>query len=312
MGMGVVAALCFVCLLIGFLLGTRSRQLAASLKMVSKAAVSLAMFKIPAPPEVGEDDGGGDDDEDALGGDDGMGLPTIDDFLSPSGNTGFEDHPDLEFNPVLMYQVKMAKNAERERKRLAALQALQDGDGDGGAAEDQGRYKMNALSLLISLGARTLPSAARGQGDSLVQERKRQQKTVDVHLNKEHGVELKIAPKEARNQARGTAVKTAFEVAQDTSVERYGGSSHKRIENNTLIAKHGRNVLREWLRLNPRADKPDDDASDEDEEKRDAIDRRSRAGGGGAPLDPTMLAQIAAEFQEDADDWGDNEEGLQA
>lgn len=298
----VALGLCLFCLVLGFLIGTRARQMVASLKMARKAAWSWAMLQAPAS----DDDKDGEDDKDGVNEDELSGDPTIDDFLSLSGNTGFEDHPDTEFNPVLMYQVKVARDVERERKRQLAMAALEDGGDTGAQAVDANLGKQNALALLVSIGARTLPASSKGKAeDTLIQERKRQQKNIDVFIGKEYGIDTKsTAP--GKNEAaklalRGDKLKSAIQVARETQFDRHGGSTGKRVDANVFIAKFGRNSMREYKRMNPKKFEELDDDDDDETEK---VDMRGR--NTGAVLDPKMLAQIAAEF--DGEEF-DGEEG---
>ena len=306
--MGLVAAIGVAMLLVGFLLGTRGRQILATAKVAHRALALLRGVRIPAPFDAADADDGQADDNDALN-EEAAGIPTLEDFLSTSGNTGLEDHPEMEFNPVLLYQVKVAKELERERKRQLALDALQDGaEGADSAGNELGGYKQNALSLLISVGARTLPVQSKDKAEnSLVQERKRQQKTIDTHLFKERGIQARAAAvKGSKQPARGEKVKSALEVARETESIPHGGLSYQRSLRNTLTAKASRDTLREWLRLHPRPKDEEDDLSEEEE--RENIDRRSRADGHKAALDPAMLAQIAAEFDFGEDQDGDEDE----
>merc|ERR1712224_957398 len=100
------------------------------MRMVGRAAISWAAFQVP---DSGDDDGGddGDDDADMETEDGAGGPPDLNDYLTTADNTGFEDHPDVEFNPVLMHQVKVARDLLREQARLAALEAsIEEGNDD--------------------------------------------------------------------------------------------------------------------------------------------------------------------------------------
>ena len=53
----------------------------------------------------------------------GVGLPTIDEFMSSSGLSGLEDHPDLEFNPAALTEAEHDRLAKAEAAEFAAYQA---------------------------------------------------------------------------------------------------------------------------------------------------------------------------------------------
>ena len=297
MPMGVAIGLLFAGIVIGFLLGTRARQLAASVKMIGRAALSLAAFKMP---DKGDD--AGDDESEMEKLDELKPVEGIEDFLSLSSNTGLEDHPETEFNPVLMYQIKLARDALREQKRREALEKAGEEQDDGLAAEASD--KPCALSVLINVGARVLPvMASDGAANAAAQERRRLQRTVDVYLNRELSVETR-GPAEKR---RGKKAKTALEKANDTKEQPIGGTQALRYIRNLAIAKEGRNVLREWKKAHPELNQPLDD---EDEDGGNMEEFRERMGGGGAQLDAGMLAMLQAEFDDDDVDWGGGMEGI--
>jgi len=307
LGFGVVAGAAAGCLLLGFLLGTRARQLATSLKMAGHALKALVMLSIPIA-DKDQDDGEADDgNEEAMEEDLPATTTEIDDFLSYETNTGLDDHPDVYLNPILMYQIKMAKEAQRERQRLAAIEAM-EGDGGEGleyAINNEFAVKQNALAYLISMGAR-VTSVKQGQGGDFeaVKERRRLLKTVDIYLTKELEVDTKPDAAKGGNSKVNKKVKSAMDVAKDSGVVRYGGDALSRHMNNIRIAKEGRNVLREWKVKDMAAkakagivEEEDEDMSDRDEEEVKASMKHR----GHGQLDPTMLAMLQNEFE--GDEW---------
>jgi hypothetical protein len=298
----VTVPLLLVALIIGFLLGTRARQLAASLKMVGKAMTSLTI-KIPAAasgPSIGADEDVDKEDLDDK-------PPDLVDYLNTTP-TGMDDNPDLTLNPILMYQIKKAKEEAREAKRIAAL--ANEGLTEDEIAErilagvdvggDAAGVRQNALAVLVNAGARVLPVASGdGAENQLIQERRRLLRTVDVHLSKNLGIDTA----KARLKQGVKRVKDAYDVARETSLQPVGGETALRSKANIRIAKEARNIFREWLRLHPLPPLQNDDDEDEDQDKKDF-----RARGGMGALDATQLAALALEFaEEEGGEEGDRE-----
>jgi hypothetical protein len=113
--MAVVAGL--VCLIVGFVVGTRARQMAAALKAVG-SLLKRVPFSLKDPKKMEEEgkaeevapEGEAEADADEI---------SMEDFLDVKA--GLDVHPDLCVSPIFMYKVKQAKE---ETKRQAALQAL--------------------------------------------------------------------------------------------------------------------------------------------------------------------------------------------
>merc|ERR1712176_174203 len=90
---------------------------------VAKAIPSALMhtFSIKVPPVAEDDKGAGDDDLEQD--DDENDTLLIDDFLNLQAEVGLDEHPDLFINPVLTYQIKIAKDKQKEEKRKMEVQA---------------------------------------------------------------------------------------------------------------------------------------------------------------------------------------------
>ena len=108
----------------------------------------------------------------------------------------------------------------------------------------------------------------------------------------------------------------AFTIAQGTAQVPHGGAKELRNRSNLRIAKEARHIFREWKRAHPLANPPpleDDDDEHEEGAIRAQMKRRDGArleltrGGadGGRALDPSMLAALAMEF--DDEDFGEEE-----
>ena len=298
--MPVTAGLCLLSLVLGFLLGTRSRQLVASVKMLPRAVFSLAALSIPA----NEDSDIGNDNDDMTKEDEPSHKAGIEDFLSLSSDTGFEDFADAVFNPILLYQVKLAREALREKQRAEQLESM-GSDPNTSVVLAESTSQQNALAVLVSVGARVLPvMAAEDVHSAALKEQKRQQRNIDSYLNRDMGVETRfLLPGK-----KGFRSKSAFEVANATKIVPYGGHSYERLVQNLTTAKESRNVLREWLRKNPHKNQPPEADDNEEDTELMTIKRKQGLVGGGNAIDPNMLAMIAAEFDDNGIEWGGEEE----
>ena len=318
----------FLGFLIGFCAGTRARQILASGKIIGKALTSIS-FKIPSPAE-GDDDADDDKVEEMIGG----GIPEIDDFLSHQP-TPLDDHPDIDLNPCLMYQIKKYRDQQREEKRIAALAAeglseeeiaerLLSGDDITGPGAGG---RQNALSLLVSVGARVLPVDTGGNNDNqAVQERRRQMRTVDMYLSRAMSIDTgrdKASATSNKGKPGSSKSESAYDIARRTELTRHGGSSLVRFEGNLRIAKEGRNILRAWKERQKAKGLLDDEQADDSEAEAErqemgSMKKKARAAGAAGGINAADLALIAMEFEAggdgfgEEDDDGDAEEDLAA
>jgi len=119
LSMGVAIGMLVAGLIIGYLIGAR--------KMLRDWLRKLAT---PKPDKDDKDDKGADGDDGENAADDEEAAGQLDDLLSGFFDSNFlsghDDHPDLEFNPIVMYQVKKAKDALREQKTIEALLAAKE------------------------------------------------------------------------------------------------------------------------------------------------------------------------------------------
>lgn len=238
--------------ILGFLVGTRSRQIVNAVKKVPQGIMSLKeLFKAS---EKDKDDDGGDNEPV----DEGEGEEEEKDLLEKCLNTdidgGLDDHPDVVRNPIILYQVKQSKDAARlEKRRLTMISEGMDEDevdeilanevsGAGGNI-GAGEGRQNSLQLLISVGARTKPAAGAGGADAqAADERRRAARTIEVYLQKERGIEVKRTVRQ--KGPSGKPPVGPLEVALKTQKEPYGGSYAKRTSVAAETAKYGRAQLK--------------------------------------------------------------------
>ena len=298
--------------MVGFIIGTRGRQIVAALKVTGQAVRSFTI-KIPQAASVlgqstaGDDDDGGEKDEAE---EDDKELEIADFFNPADGDVSLADHPDIHLSPVMLYQIKKSKEELRIAQRRAALLAegfdetevdermqmeAMAGGGGGGA-------RANPLALLISVGARVEATAGGSSAEAAqLQERRRLQRNVDQFLLRATGVEKYKPEKEQHGR-----VKSASEVARETALHPVGGLSRKIAETNIPRAKQARNLLRVWHEANEKQ-------MAREQPKKGMQRERAGAGdvGGGGLLDAASLAELQAEFADDneEDEEGDVEEG---
>ena len=264
------------------------------------------------PPRVG---GTGDDDdrEDEDLFDTSISL---DDYAQAvDGDQTLSDHPEVQLSPVVLYQIKKAKEEMRKNARRLALLAE-------GLTEDEinermemdaltgggGAGRQNALALLIQHGARVAPSAGGADADNVaLQDRRRLQRNVDTFLFKTDGIEkMRLEQQAGYKQGRegGGKMKSAHEMAKETSITPYGGESYVRELRQLTHAKQARNLYREWQKVH----KPEQ-GTERSDGRRDGLltSTAERRGGGLSDLD--MLAQIQAEFDGEGEEGDEGDEG---
>ena len=328
--LGLVIVLSIVWLAVGFLMGTRARQIAASLQAVPKALQAFT-FRIPSSDasvlgqQTNKDDGGEDQPEEEEEEDI---AKSIENFIQSSdADPTLADHPDVHVSPIFTYKIKQMKEEQRAQQRRAALLAegfdpseveermqieATSGSGGGGAG------RQNPLALLVSVGARVEPTAGGSSQEHVqLQERKRMQRNVDAYLSKAEGIE-KFRPEKAEYNTRdpisGTRYKAAHEVARETMVTPFGGSNYARNKTNVRVAHDARNTFRRWKRVNGAMI----EFKNHGEETTDGADKGptglTRARGvniasSTAGMNADMMAALQAEFDVDEEGEEDGEEG---
>ena len=160
--------------LLGFVVGARTRQIVAKVKAIGKAVLSLnLLLKIKDAAANGMDsaeatnDGEEDELEEENKKDKDLEDEFLEDFLMNDEDTGLDDHPDVDINPVMMFNIKKAKElarAETQRALMAAEGLSEEEINErmlmGDAGQGQGDMRPNALAVLIAAGARV--EAAKG------------------------------------------------------------------------------------------------------------------------------------------------------
>jgi len=285
------------------------------LKNAGRAVLSLACVfmlnesTMPAGMDSAESTNDGEDqeDEDEKAAREAENADFLDEFMLHEEVTGMEDHPDLDLNPVILFQIKKAKEAQKllmQRAQLAAegfseaeIDERMEMNQAGGGAGDG---KANALAVLIAAGARVEPAAGGTNDQEKLKktELRRKQKTINVYLSKTLDIDTKLEPestKAVRNK------KTALDVANSTKLKPVGGESYQREIRAMQFAKHSRLVFRDHKK-----------ALDAQEAKKQT--KISTGGGGegerrgGGLLDAADFAALADELDEDDEEEGDGDE----
>jgi len=248
----------------GFLVGTRSSQLAAKMSQVGKAMLSLrAVFNVAeaAGGLAGAETAAGDDDAaDAQDGDDDSKTAEDADFLEPfldlDSSEGLDEHPDIELNPIFMYRIKQVqevKRLEAQRQSLLAqgvseeeVEQLMLAMGEHGGG---GRPMNSPLAVLISVGARV--EAVKGKTTEEMQKKvevRRKQRNVNVYLTKTLQVESLLGRSKGKEDKGGIRQRTAYDVARETATTPVGGGTAKRELAQLRKAKAARKTYRDYQR----------------------------------------------------------------
>jgi len=253
--------------LLGFCVGARARQLVASVRMVPTALRSLIRSLAPAQEDDKENESGQADD--ALDSE----LPDdveldFNSLLNSDLVPGIDDHPEIEFNPVIAYQIKVSTDAARKEKQRAQL--IADGfdpdEMDDVAQEAAGTgVKPNALAVLEANGARLTSMASSQSSDTMAREdRRRQLRTIDAYLAKEYNVDVVRVPakKGTSESGHGTGQKkqNAFDVARLSNVPFAFDAIKSKFHHGT--AKSARVQLRAIQRVRPIVFRSSDEDAD--------------------------------------------------
>ena len=174
--------------------------------------------------------------------------------------------------------------------------------------------RMNALAMLISIGARVTSVNSSSTEMAAAAERRQQARNVNAYLQRAHGIDTgkDRAGSKPKTSREGFRLKGADEVARETA-----GAPHAvhgplvRAVRNTRTAKAGRDILREWherRRAQPGyvSDHEDSDEEAREErarEKKERAEARAKKGGNITAAD---LAGLAALLDEDDSEDGDN------
>lgn len=175
------------------------------------------------------------------------------DFLNLDEDAGLDDHPDIDLNPVMMFQIKKAKDAQRiqkQREELAA-EGLTEAEIDDriaeGAGGGAGDGKPNALQVLIAAGARVEPVKGKTSEDAIKKtELRRKQRNIAVFLQKTLDIDTTVRVDKGGSKG---GKKSAFEVARETKTKPVGGDLLTRELKQHSYAKAARDALREHKKV---------------------------------------------------------------
>lgn len=293
---------------LGFITGARAKQLLNAVKLAPSALKTIIKSLGVAPPEPGAA-------EEAMNEDVAIepSVQSIDDFMNNDAVPGLDDHPDLEFSPVFMYKVKVAKEEARREKRRQQLLAegydpdqMDDNEAQAAAA---GSEKGSALATLIAAGARVTPIAASlGAEAKLREDRRRQIKTLETYLQKNMELDVtktSLQEKKSAASSQGKKYLSALDAARLTTMKRAGTESEERaIMVSATYAKGGRNQLREIMLRDPQKFK-DLEPSPEKGVRKKALGE----GEDGARMTAADLASLVLAAEDDDDDDALGEEG---
>jgi len=303
-----------VFLIIGFLLGTRAKQILASVKVVGTVMRKGFSLKVPASLSIMGDkqvaDDGAGDDADQQEEEEEEEPSLLDQYIQPlEADPELADHPDVQISPVILYNIKKVKEELRLAQRKAALladgldekeveerMAMEASSGGGG-----GGGRMNALALLISVGARVEATSGSGNAEHVAtMDRRRMQRNVDAYLQKAAGVEKFRSEKTARDPLGGR-LKVAHEVAHETKLRRVGGEEYERAMANLKKAKEARAIYKSYQSKQPTWQGASDDPG---------VMKRDRNANAGLANQTDMLAALQAEVEaEEGDEGEEGEEG---
>jgi len=283
--MGLVAAVAVVMLIVGFLLGTRGRQI---VQIASKLAQAVRSLTIRIPPQVSVDLGkttassskakaaaaaaaSASGAETAVE-DEGLAAKAdvIDGFMSFSPSA-LDDHPEVQTNPVLLYQIRIEKEQLRIAKRREALlaqlhalgedvtafsddelgQRLAEQELAGGLASTQTATR-SSFNVLLSAGARFTAVGSATTAAAAVAERRRLARNIETYIGRTLGLApggtRKVEAAAPRHKGpEGQRLKSAYEVAKETEyLPHVVHGPQVRAQRSLTNAKESREALREW------------------------------------------------------------------
>lgn len=250
---GIVIAFVVVALIVGFLIGARAKQLVEKVKASANAVITIKeLLKAGADDAAGDDgaeeaDGEGEEEEEEP-------AELLEQFMNMQDLRGLDDHADIVRNPIIMYHVKLAKEDARREKRKQQMiaEGMDEEDAErilineaaGGGQLSAGDGRLNALAVLIAVGARVTSTDQSESAESvLAEERKRNARTIDTYLQKHLGIDTAKVQRPKSSTHKSAA--NALEVALRTSKEPFGGTRATLVSETAEYAMRGRNALRE-------------------------------------------------------------------
>ena len=257
--MVVGAAMLVVGLIIGFLLGTRAKQILATFQAIASGAWRSA-FSLRIPDDVKSSDD--NDAEASLSEPPAMPVVDIVDFLTSQTSNELDENPGLVVNPVLLHVVREAKRAEKLQAQRAAMQRRTNNTGVMLTQEEIDNLEADmhfnrgierlpnrrrAINVLVENGARFNPveNVADAQ-KSAAQAARREARNIAVYFSKNHEIDIHATEAVRRRNYIGTWMPTAVEKASETQHAPWQGKELKRQTKNVLAARDGRTVLRQF------------------------------------------------------------------
>jgi len=345
MSLGIIAAIAVGTLLaglvIGFLLGTRGRQVmhavahlreamrpfslkipTASIDMgaASSLAKAAAAANAAAQPSSSTAETAVEEP--------GVGPPRalLDTYLSHAPSA-LDDHPDVTINPILRYQIQREKERLRQGRKREALKA-QLGDAAAtmteeelheslreleltGAAHSYDFQQTSAMKVLLSHGARFTAVRSDSSEAAALAERRRLARNVETYLVKAfdlEGIRKDVAPKRPLKSKEGVRLKSAYDVANETLHTPHAVHGSLLRAHRTLdYAKDGRERLRGWearRRMQRLRDglPPFEGGSDSDSEGDGGNAKAKRAKAVRAMPGAEQIAALQLEFADDQDE----------
>ena len=305
---GFVLAIVFliVGLALGFLIGTRAKQLLAAIIVAPKAAATLAKTasaaRQPPAPAAGDETTDmellrPEEEEEAMG-------ALVESFLNGNHAPGLDDHAQVQFNPIIMYRMKRVKEQQRiEREMKKRAESGEDSNPEDNSG-DIVSYAKQSINVLIAAGARFSSLGNVNAAAQQQQERRRQLKSVEAYLAKQLEVDATRTTEPPEQQRRigisvrkPTALQTALASSEPTS-------QVARFEHQIDQAKFARLQLKEAQRLNKVTYVFKDD-EDDDEDGMDALRddlRGQRISRIGRSVNAGDLALLQAEFSDVLED----------
>ena len=249
--LGLALAFLVFGLLLGFVIGIRARQILAGIKTLATAAVSIReLLKSHSSQDEEGDTEQVEDEAEA----EEQPEDIMNSFMSCEVDSGLDDHPDVAQNPIMMYHIKVAKEEARREKRKQQMiaEGMDEEDAErilineaaGGGQLSAGDGRLNALAVLIAVGARVTSTDQSESAESvLAEERKRNARTIDTYLQKHLGIDTAKVQRPKSSTHKSAA--NALEVALRTSKEPFGGTRATLVSETAEYAMRGRNALRE-------------------------------------------------------------------
>ena len=240
-------------LVIGFLVGTRAKQLSAAIKNIPRAVATIAQTKKAAKEQQAAGDDGQAETVDPE--DDHKEVPTdpMVAYLNSLSVPGLDDHPDIEFNPIILYRIKQMKEEQRKARLAKQQQALglAASDADGVLAMVQADAGAS-YKVLIAAGARFNPVSNANAAHHAQQDKRRQLRSVDTYLQKRYEVDIARVEPPAHDKTRLLEIGAQNKVMVKDAMK--SSKPNDRIERNSaqvVQAKSARFQLRELHRTRP-------------------------------------------------------------